>query len=269
MGDGSSAFSEIMGTPLTYLYDGSFEGLLTAVAVAVKSTDDIAGIYSEDFYMSSLVSRVQTVATDHSQAMRLFAYLHSLKSLGSRLAIDGFLSENDELATHLYRVVSECVQHGAGVLHWHTHDSVRLLHMLSRKVRREAHRLNGLVRFRVLEDGLQYAPFEPDYNVIGYLGQHFRKRLAALAWVLHDVRRNQAIYWDGGSCQDIHIDEEFTSKVRISGELPEQHLCQTERHYQRLWSTFHEAIAIKERRNQVLQRKCMPSRYWKYLPEIS
>jgi probable DNA metabolism protein len=57
--------------------------------------------------------------------------------------------------------------------------------------------------------------------------------------------------------------------VRTTGEIPHEHLCQSEVHYQNLWSSFHEAIAIKDRRNPVLQRRCMPSRYWKYLPEIS
>ncbi len=258
-----------MPTQITYLHDGSFEGMLTAVAIAVKSNNEVEGIYPSQHYASSLFTDVHNVQTDQSQAMRFFKYLQSLKGIAASLAIDGFLSENDEMATHLYCMVRESLQYGESVLYWHTHDSVDFLHKLSRKVRREAHRFNGLVRFRILEDGLQYAPFEPDYNVIGYCAQHFRKRLANYSWVLHDVRRNQALYWDGSSCQSIYIDEGFSSQVRTSGELPQKHLCQSEIHYQRLWNYFHEAIAIKERRNPLLQRQYMPSRYWKYLPEIS
>lgn len=258
-----------MGKQVTYLYDGSFEGMLTAVAIAVKSQNEVDGIFSGHRYGTSLFTEVQNIETDQSQARRFFTYLRSLKGIGSRLAIDGFLSENDEMALHLCVVVRECLRHGEGVLYWHTHDSVNFLHKLSQKVRREAHRFKGLVRFRILEDGMQYAPFEPDYNVIGYCAQHFRKRLATICWVLHDVRRNQALHWDGNSCRSIFIDEDFTDQVRSMGELPQKHLCQSEIQYQRLWNSFHEAIAIKEKRNPVLQRQCMPSRYWKYLPELS
>lgn len=177
-----------------YLHDGSFEGMLTAVAVAIKSKNDVEGVFSEQHYTRSLFAEVYTIETDQSQAMRFFQYFGSLKGKASLLAIDGFLSENDEVATHLYSMVCACLRHGAEVLNRYTHDSVHFLDKLSRKVRREAHRFNGLVRFRVLENGLQYGPFEPDYNVIGYCGQHFRKRLAAVSWLLHDVRRNQALY---------------------------------------------------------------------------
>ena len=254
---------------VTYLHDGSFEGMLTAVAVAVKSKEDVEGIFSEQHHARSLFTEVRSVATDHSQAIRFFQYLRNLRGRASLLAIDGFLSENDEVATHLYNMVCACLQHGAEVLNWYTHDSIHFLDKLSRKVRREAHRFNGLVRFRILANDLQYGPFEPDYNVIGYCRQHFQKRLSTISWVLHDVRRNHAIYWDGKCCQNICIDEDFRSYVRTTGEIPHEHLCQSEVHYQSLWNSFHEAIAIKDRRNPVLQRRCMPSRYWKYLPEIS
>lgn len=258
-----------MKKQINFLYDGSFEGMLTAVALAVKTKDVVADIRANRCLTPTLLDENRSVQTDHSQAMRIFQYLRNLDAVGSRLAIDGFLSENEEMAIHLYHVVRACLHHGGDALNWHTHDSVRFLHMLSQKVRREAHRFYGLLRFRVLESGLQYAPFEPDYNVIGYCAHHFRQRLSSIDWVLHDIRRNQALYWDGATIQNVDIDDGFTSQVRSSGELPLQHLCQSEIHYQRLWSTFHKAITIGERRNPALQKQWMPLRYWKYLPEIS
>ena len=56
--------------------------------------------------------------------------------------------------------------------------AVHAVHRAARTVSREIHRFKGLLRFRRLQDGLYWAPFEPDYDIISTLAPHFRARLA-------------------------------------------------------------------------------------------
>jgi probable DNA metabolism protein len=253
---------------IIYLHDGSFEGLLHAVSAAVKSKKDVQAIYAEKEFSPRIFDTLITIKTDSQQALRLFEYLKKLKGTVSRLAVNGFLSEDPEVGIHLYRMVGQCLVHGSNATHLYTHDSIRYLDKLSQKVSSEAHRFTGLLRFRILEDGLQYAPFEPDCNVIGYCANHFKKRLKNQRWILHDIRRNHALYWDRVTLQSIEIDESFTCHVRQYGEIPESRLSEAERCYQELWKSFHSAIANTDRKNLGLQRQFLPQRYWKYLVEM-
>ena len=254
---------------VVYLHDGSFEGLLHAVATAVKSQQNVHGIYAEQDFTPQLFETHVRIKTDRQQALRLFEYLKNLKGTAARFAVNGFLSDDRKVGIHLYQMVRECLVHGAKATQLYTHDSIRYLDSLSQKVSFEAHRLTGLIRFRILENGLQYAPIEPDCIVIGHCALHFQQRLKKRRWILHDIRRNQALYWDGDLLQSIDIDEDFTSHVRRFGEIPDSWLSVEELHYQQLWKSFHTAIANTDRKNLDLQRQFMPRRYWKYLVEMS
>lgn len=253
---------------IIYLHDGSFEGLLHAVASAVKSKKDVRGIYAEEGFSPQLFDTLIHIETDSQQALRLFEYLKKLNGSAALFAVNSFLSEDRESGIHLYRMVQECLVRGSSATQLYTHDSIKYLDKLSQKVRFEAHRFTGLIRFRILEDGLQYAPFEPDCMVIGHCALHFKQRLQNQRWILHDIRRNYALYWDGYSLQSIDIDEDFTNHVRQYGEIPESRISKEERHYQELWKSFHTAIANADRENMGLQRQFMPRRYWKYLVEM-
>jgi probable DNA metabolism protein len=253
---------------IIYLHDGSFEGLLHAVAIAVKSKERVLGIYAERGFSPKIFDTPIRIQTDNQQAFRLFEYLKSLNGSAARLFVNGFLSDDPEVGIHLCRMVHECLARGSKATQLYTHDSIKYLDRLSQKVSFEAHRFTGLIRFRILDDGLQYAPFEPDCMVIGHLARHFKDRLENRRWILHDIRRNYALYWDGDSLQSIDIEESFTSYIRQHGEIPDSNMSEDELYYQELWKSFHTAIANKDRKNQNLQRQFMPRRYWKYLVEM-
>lgn len=261
-------FERAMMDSIVYLYDGSFEGLLHAVAAALKSPGEVQGIYAEQGFSPRIFDTLIHLKTDSGQALRLFAYLKKLKGAAARFAVNGFLSDDHEVGRHLYWLVRECLVRGPKATQLYTHDSIRYLDKLAQKVSAEAHRCIGLIRFRILEDGLQYAPFAPDCNVIGHCARHFRQRLANQRWILHDIGRNHALYWDGKDLQSITLDDDFTKHVRRAGEIPDARISETERHYQKLWQSFHTAIANPDRKNLDLQRRFMPRRYWKYLIEM-
>ena len=60
------------------------------------------------------------------------------------------------------------------------------------KVTYEAHRFTGFLRFSEGANGVFYAPFEPDNDVLELILPHFIKRFAAQAFVIHDTARRKA-----------------------------------------------------------------------------
>ncbi len=184
-----------------YLYDGSFEGMLTAVAMAVKAQEPVHAVCIASGFVPTLFHATVIIESDRAQASRLFHYLQKLSGEAARLAINGFLSEDRSAGSHLLEFVRLSLILSGEASDIYSNDAVRALHILSRKVNFEAHRLNGLLRFRILADGLQYAPFSADHNVIGYCADHFRHRLANRQWILHDLGRNLALYWNTKALQ--------------------------------------------------------------------
>lgn len=251
-----------------FIYDGSFEGLLTAVAMAVKSTQQVQTVLAQTHYIPTLFDSVVRVENDQAQAQRLFGYLQKISQEATKMVMQAFLSEEKKIADYLYEFVQLCLVHGGAVLRLHTNDSVRSLHALSRKVDFEAHRLNGLLRFRILQDGVQYAPFHSDHNVIGHCAGHFQKRLQNREWILHDTGRNFSLYWDKQTLKPVAIERELTRYTKRFGELPDHQLTEKERYYQGLWRCFHGVASNPDRENKLLQRSFMPRRYWHFLTEM-
>jgi len=124
------------------------------------------------------------------------------------------------------------------------------------RVSMERHRLLGLLRFSQIGDIL-FCRVEPDHDVLELMAGHFADRYQNEKFIIYDKRRGKAVFADDGRWYISAFDPE-----KIPGFEQEEKL------YQKLWKTYFENIAIKERINPRCQRNFMPFRYWKNLVEI-
>jgi len=130
------------------------------------------------------------------------------------------------------------------------------------KVWHEIHRLLGLLRFCPHEDGIYIARCEPDHFVLPAMWPHFRKRFGETAWAIIDEKRRLCLRYapaeaSGESFEFFNIDQNPAFlKTPPSGE------------WENLWRLYHKTINNESRNNPGLQRRFMPTRYWKYLNEV-
>jgi probable DNA metabolism protein len=145
------------------------------------------------------------------------------------------------------------------------------IHRVSEQVNHEIQRLHGFVRFRRLTDGVYYAAIEPDYNVVRLLASHFTARFNDQQWLIHDLKRDTGIYYDGAICRflpEVCINPEtVTASSPFTTSKATASLAPKESAYQSIWNQYFQAIAIPERTNPRAQRQRMPQRYWKHLVE--
>jgi probable DNA metabolism protein len=99
-----------------------------------------------------------------------------------------------------------------------------------------------------------YAKVEGKFNILPFLGKHFKKRLDGLKFIIHDVERELA-YVDGV----IHKVAKF--------DAPK--LSDDEEKFQKLWKLFYEKVTIQERKNLNLQKSLVPLLYRKYMTEFT
>ena len=125
-----------------------------------------------------------------------------------------------------------------------------------KKVTHESHRFTGFLRFMEGENGVFYAPFSPDNDILELIVPHFIRRLKTQPFVIHDVTRKIAALWNTRECLLTATDE----KVNIC-------LSEYENIFRDLWKEYYRSVNIAQRPHEKQMKGYMPVRYWKFMPE--
>jgi probable DNA metabolism protein len=248
-----------MSKKSVYIYDGSYQGLLSAVYLGIKNRIIPARIITEDNYRNDLFYDKIIIESSEENAEHLSTEIKKHISADAlRFVFHAFHSELEKIEDYIYRYILMGFKLGEKIDNYLTEDYVRQVHEAAKKVRRESHRYKGLVRFKEAAGGKLYAAVEPDYNILILIAPHFKNRLSTQDWIIHDKRRESAVIYSAADKEWLLID----LKSDFEPELSEQ-----ENNIQDLWKSFFSAVSIKNRLNPRLQRQFMPKKYWKHLIE--
>jgi len=242
---------------LAYVYDGSFEGLLTAIYEAYYRKVVPELVLSRNNLQFNMLYELVEIETDLDKADRVY------RSVCDRISHDSlqhvyyvFLSEAPDAGTMIYNYLRFGWKVGSRLDLYMADDRVLKIHTVSRRVEHELHKMMGFARFRLVEGDIFYAPVKPDNNIVELLAPHFAERLSGQKWIIHDAGRGLAALYN----RKDWIISDFSAD-----ELPCASKEETE--YQKLWKEFFNTLAIPSRYNPGLQRQLMPKRYWQYLTE--
>lgn len=246
------------GRNVAYLYDGSFEGLMTAVFEAYENHEEPARIADADTFQSAFGEESVEIQTNYEKAERVCVSVE--KKIGERdfaSLYSCFLSENPHRGTMIYRYIRLGLKMGYETCTRLTHPDVLPVCKISRAVGGEYQKLRGFIRFSMMEGHVYYAEISPKYNQTPLLMPHFADRLQKNPFVIHDVRRKTAGLYNTESWEIVSAEN-----------LTPPSFSQDELEYRQLWKTFYKTIAIEERKNARLQMQMMPKRYWKHMIEM-
>jgi probable DNA metabolism protein len=265
----------------TWAYDGSCEGLLILAYKAYaegRSPETVANALAEEGELFALLGPAPfeaeaSGASSEDIARKAEAAGSALRSFSGELfdlVLRIWMSE-EALELPLLRICAEAGLHGPEVIADHSSADLRALSRASRRVNREIHRLEGLARFSPGPGGVYSAPLEPDANVTAALLPHFSRRFGSEDFALVDVRRRLAF------ARRLGAFESATGEAALAYLPPREEaqpsapaqatLTQVDEEAQ-LWRRYFKATENPARRNPELQRRLMPIRYWRYLPEM-
>lgn len=243
----------------TYLYDGTFDGLLTIVFDCYVLKKLPLKIIAEDKYIPNILDNIEKVITDYNKSERIFNGI--VKNISYDVLYNSyyaFLAEDNEKEINILKYLLYGFLVGPQIDTMLSIDFVFKVNSLRKKMLSEAHKLKGLLRFSKIGDNLFYSSIHPTHNVIENLGHHFIKRLPTQNFIIHDKNRNIAFLYNTKKYEIID-----SSSIKIPNITEEEKL------YQELWKAFFNTIAIKERTNKKLQMQFMPKKYWQDLTEIN
>ncbi|MDF2548254.1 MAG: hypothetical protein K0R93_3152 [Anaerosolibacter sp.] len=240
-----------------YIYDGSFDGLLTCIYEAYYRKEAPEKILFQEDDQENLLVRKVYIEQDKVKAEKVYAAIGAKISRNAlKNVFYAFLSEQEDAGSLIYRYIHLGFKIGKAIDEHLSDDRVLDIYKTVQRVTKEKHLMLGLVRFRKLGENLYYAPITPDYQILGLLAPHFAKRIADQNWIIHDMGRNMAAVYNQ---KEWMITEMMLEK---SVDIIEE-----ERFYQQLWQQYFKSIAIKNRINPKLQKRYMPKRYWSNLVE--
>lgn len=243
---------------IVFLYDSTFEGLLTAIYDAYYNKEKPNKIYCKKQYEPNLLDDIKYVQTDNTKFQKVYDAIESKISKDSlRKIYYTYLSEIKESANIIFSYVRLGFKLGKDVDFHKNNDIVIEMDKVSKRVTLEMHRFTGLVRFKEV-DNILFANIEPDHNILPIIGKHFKNRLSNEYFIINDLKRNIALVYDK---KDYYITVLSSDQLSILLNALDKGV------YEDLWKEYFNSTTIKERENIRLQKRMMPSRYWHNLTE--
>ena len=252
-----------------FTFDGTMNGLLTAVFDAYSQIEQPETLLTEGDELPLFCERIYKVVTDEERARRVWTGLEErLPKEAMRMISVSWLSESRALNAPLFRYICKVFRQGDISRNFADPDVLAVTNT-ARRVLREQQRMKQFVRFQKAKDGTYLAVIAPDHNVLPLVTDHFQDRFCDQPWLIYDAKRHYGFYYDGttDAVRVTFEDEAVVPFSLVDGKLNDDVLSSDDQLLQDLWRTYFKAICIRERLNPRKQLNDMPRRYWRYMTE--
>jgi probable DNA metabolism protein len=252
-----------------YVFDGTMDGLLTAVFDAFFLRQQPEYLLAEGEQLPMFADEPHRVVTDSEKAERVWKGLEKyLSKEGMHMISVSWLSEERTLNQPLFNMICKVFKQQRDISHNASDDDVLAVRNTCRRVLHETLRMKQFVRFQKAKDGTYLGVVSPDHNVLPLVTDHFADRFNDQPWLIYDAKRHYGYNYDGKTVIRITFKNEASVPFDLSnGKMDADILSENDKLFQELWRTYFKAIYIKERMNPKKQLSDMPRRYWKYMTE--
>ncbi|MEM9142551.1 MAG: TIGR03915 family putative DNA repair protein [Bacteroidota bacterium] len=248
----------------TLLYDGSFNGFLSAVYLAFEAKIHVSDIQRNGQGQNVLFSEAETVFTHIDKAKRVWNGIRNKSHNALTNVYFAFLSETEGIEMMLFTYIQMVMATKDRKQLDFSDGLVQYIGQLAKKVGREKHRMEAFVRFQLTKDNVYFANIEPDFDVLPLISKHFRNRYGDQQWIIYDIKRKYGIFYnlEGVEIVSLNLKEVQWNRLGKSNAF-----AKGEYDIQELWNDYFQSTHIKSRINRKLHQQHMPKRYWKYLSE--
>ena len=241
---------------LSYLYDGSFEGLLCCVFESYDKKEIPPEILSQDMPQGMLFP-VKEIMTDPYKSNRVLA---SIPSKMGAPALDfirhAFLTCLPHKERYILRFIRMGYRHGPLVMDMLADEVIHTLFEAVKHLKNESHLLKGFLRFSVFNHVL-IGEIEPKNYVLPLLTQHFCQRYPEERFLIFDRTHDMALVYQPYQPAIVAMEDLL---------LPEPDA--EEQAFRELWRLFYDTIEVEGRHNPRCRMRHMPKRYWRFMTEF-
>jgi len=248
---------------IAYLYDGSLEGLLSAVFAAYERHEDPEDVIDESVYQPQIGQDCFVVSTDFDRALRVRRGIERAAGRDAFRAVQRAATcEDPQVGSAVYRFVRYAMGRPEPVrsnpiLEELGNPLVDAVVKLGKHATNEAEKMRQFVRFSHLENGVWYAKCAPNASVVPLVMGYFADRLNDQPFIIYDERHHVAGLYDGHRCNLVAGDA-----VNVPPDAPDEAIMQE------AWKRFYDTLSIDARYNPELRRHFMPQRLRSNITEM-
>ncbi len=141
--------------------------------------------------------------------------------------------------------------------------SIKKVFDAAAKTKIEAHRFMGILRFTVGKSSIPVARCSPDHFILPALAYHFTLRFGINPWAIVDEKRNLLLMRSESEQAKLTVFDPNHSWFKEESDNKKSY-----DNWENMWKNYHNSVNNESRSNPNLQRRFIPARYWKYLPEL-
>ena len=146
-----------------YLYDGTFNGLLSVAFYCYVNKVIPYKIVNEVNYIPNLLENTKTIPTNEISSERIFNGMYRIAGKEAMYdCYNAFLSGNSDKELPILKYILNSFEIGPNICNMLSLDYVLEVVKLRKNVLMEAHRFDGLVRLQEIGNNLWYASVHPE-----------------------------------------------------------------------------------------------------------
>lgn len=195
-----------MDNATTLIYDGSFNGFLTAVYKAFDEKIQVSEIQKNSIAQRGLFSDTETVFTQIENAKSVWNGIQSKSHIAIRNIYFAFLSEQSGIEILLYRFIKKLFSPTDMLSLNFTDDLESQIYQLAKTVAKEKKYMENSAKFNVTADAVHVAFIKPDNDVLPLISRHYRFQYADKPWLIYDRKRNYGLYYNLQTVAFISLD---------------------------------------------------------------
>ncbi len=240
---------------MRYIYDDTYEGLLSAIYEVFAFCDKNAEIVAQSDLPGPSLYETRNTPTDPAHAANVSAWIERLGSEVAGGLYTAWLGREPGVDDLILAAMRIAKKHKCDPFSLRQYQQVCDLDGMRRRVGNEAHRMLQFVRFVKLDERVYAADIRPAYDVLQLIGDHFHSRFRDVAFMIRDLEHHKAIL---SNPREWYITDlpEYNPPIKGDGE------------YERMWKDYFKTIAIEQRVNLRLQQQFVPKKYRSTMTEF-
>ncbi|MRH99582.1 DUF4130 domain-containing protein [Kriegella sp. EG-1] len=237
------------------IYDGSFNGFLTAIYIAFQKNIIVNNIQKNSVNINVLFTETKTIFTNLEKAKRVWNGIANKNSVAIKNIYFAYQSETKDIEILLYKYVQKLYDNQDTFPVAFSSPLEIKIEQLAKSVSREKQYIEAFSKFKKTADSINFINIEPEFDILPLISKHYRSKYNEQQWLIYDLKRSYGIYFDFERVEIISLDlqEFYASYSQNFGSFNEVNYS-----YKELFDNYFKSIAIKSLINKKLLQQQKP-----------
>tara|TARA_R110002050_G_scaffold56512_1_gene126997 strand:- start:94226 stop:94888 length:663 start_codon:yes stop_codon:yes gene_type:complete len=178
------------------IYDGSFNGYLTAIFLAFEEKIHVVDIQKSSLLQNGLFTDAKNITTQLDKAERVWNGIQNKSHIAIKNVYFSFLSEQKGIELLLYRFIRKLFFPNEMIsLNFSDNNETRI-YQLAKAVGKEKYSVETFTKLEVTKDGVYLGNIAPEFDVLPLISKHFCSRFQNQKWIIYGMNRKYGLYYD-------------------------------------------------------------------------